>query len=94
MREFKNVGILLKEKRVVAGYTQKEVGDHVSLHSQYVSNWERGLCLPPRDVLKSVVKLLKVKQDEFFEAVMKDQTIEVRNFTAETFESRRKAKSS
>lgn len=45
-------GEFLKEARVEAGVTQKEIADHCGLtRGQFISNIERGACWPPMNVL-------------------------------------------
>mgnify|MGYP000962803213 CR=1 FL=1 len=57
----------LKNKRVHSGLTQGEVATKLGYTSaQFVSNWERGLSLPPITTLKKICSLYKVNQDEMF----------------------------
>ncbi len=50
-----SVGQYLRERREAKGLTQKDLADHLGLTSpQYISNCERGLCLPS---LRALVKL-------------------------------------
>ena len=42
------IAVYLKERRVEAGLTQKAVAEHFGYTTgQFVSNWERGLVMPP-----------------------------------------------
>lgn len=51
-------GPWLKKKREKAGLTQRKVGEELSYTTaQFVSNWERGLILPPFPTLKELSKL-------------------------------------
>ena len=52
-RNFFEFGEYLKEKRVAADLTQKEVAEKIGYSSaQYISNFERGIALPPLSKLK------------------------------------------
>jgi transcriptional regulator with XRE-family HTH domain len=51
-RKYLPVAHMLKLKRFSEGYTQAELAKTMKVHVQYVSNWERGLCLPPPPQLK------------------------------------------
>lgn len=58
MKKFKNAGITLKLYRDKTELTQVEYADKVGCDSQFVSNWERGLCLPPEKVFKKMEREL------------------------------------
>ena len=54
------VGRFLKHYREQAEITQGEVARALSYASpQFVSNWERGLAMPPLSVLPKVARILK-----------------------------------
>ena len=61
----KEFGVFLREKRVKAGLTQKDMSEMCGYDSaQYISNIERGLCpIPP--------KVLKLMSDEYHIPVKK-----------------------
>lgn len=66
----------LREKRVAAGLSQKEVSDHLGYKSaQFVSNWERGLADPPVETLRRIALLYKVPLKEMHELIL-EVTIE------------------
>lgn len=55
------LGLLLKESRVKAGFTQHEIAQKFGYGSaQFISNWERGLSQPPMEVLVELCTLLKI----------------------------------
>jgi transcriptional regulator with XRE-family HTH domain len=58
--KFLNAGVLLKNLREKKKLSQLELADKCGLIAQYVSNWERGQCLPPRHALKSLVAALRM----------------------------------
>jgi transcriptional regulator with XRE-family HTH domain len=53
---FEALGKILRAIREQKGLTQSELANEIKVHSQFVSNWERGLCAPPQH---SFVKLNK-----------------------------------
>ncbi len=65
MAQDKKVGqfvVLLKEKRVAAGFSQRDVSDKLGYSTpQFISNWERGVSLPPLGKLKRLEDLYGVK---------------------------------
>lgn len=62
MSEYTNTGLLLKELRMKKGLTQLELCEKVDpkMHIQYVSNWERGLCMPPKHAYVALAKVLRI----------------------------------
>lgn len=52
----------LREK---AGLTQKQVSIYLGYTTiQLVSNWERGLCMPPRNSIQRLAKLFNVDKKQ------------------------------
>lgn len=73
MTEFKNLGNFLKKKRVGASYTQRELASALgNMNSQFVSNWERGLCAPPSHCFQKLIDLLKINRDSLVEIMLED----------------------
>jgi len=72
---FIKTGEVLRKFRLEAKLTQAELADACkaggnSMHTQFVSNWERGLCLPPNWALKPLAKALKFgpkRRDDFYD---------------------------
>lgn len=65
--------MLLQEARLKKGISQKELGVKLGYKSpQFVSNWERNLCPPPKDQFKDLIKILKINKDELFDAYVCD----------------------
>lgn len=63
-----NVNSFLKQKRIDAGLSQGELASQLGYTSpQFVSNWERGLSLPPKGSMKKVCKILKLDYAAFVE---------------------------
>lgn len=61
----------LKQKRVAAGLSQREVSDKLGYTTpQFVSNWERGVSHPPINAIKKLGELYKISADELFEVTL------------------------
>lgn len=55
------IAVYLKERRVEAGLTQKAVAEHFGYTTgQFVSNWERGLVMPPLSTVKELARLYRL----------------------------------
>jgi|KBSSwiStaDraftv2_1062776.scaffolds.fasta_scaffold3320970_1 transcriptional regulator with XRE-family HTH domain len=76
--QFKNAGQYLKNIREKRKQSQAALGQACgNIHAQFVSNWERGLCMPPKHCLSKLAKALKLRNDEkkeLKEAILKDVT--------------------
>jgi DNA-binding transcriptional regulator YiaG len=71
--EFANLGKYLKEKRVKSKYTQIELAATLgNVHTQFVSNWERGLCAPPSHCFHDLIGILKLNRLDLVEAMLQD----------------------
>ena len=72
---FENAGIVLKAYRKSIRMTQLELSKKSKVHSQFVSNWERGKCLPPVPVMKKIYKSMTEDQRiNFKDAIQQDFT--------------------
>jgi transcriptional regulator with XRE-family HTH domain len=70
----KYVGRFLKTKREKAGLTQQDVAKALHYSTpQFVSNWERGVSLPPLDALPKLAVLFKAQPKEIIEVIEKYQ---------------------
>lgn len=73
MVEFTSLGNFLKQKRVSKGLTQRELAEALgNLNSQFVSNWERGLCAPPGHAFQRLIDLLSINRKELVEVMLVD----------------------
>lgn len=59
------VGSYFRKKRVESGMTQIELSKRLGYStSQFVSNWERGVCMPPLSNMASLCDLLSIPKRE------------------------------
>jgi DNA-binding XRE family transcriptional regulator len=73
-KKYLRVGIFLREGRIRAGLTQREVSDALGYSDQQlVSNIERGLGLPSLRKLKLLVDLLALNPETLLERMFDDQ---------------------
>ncbi|MCB0340932.1 MAG: helix-turn-helix transcriptional regulator [Pseudobdellovibrionaceae bacterium] len=65
------LGDYLREKRLAADLSQKEVAERLGYGSaQFVSNWERGLSSPPLEALKTITDLFKINPQELIDLIL------------------------
>ena len=73
MTEFFELGQYLKEKRVSAGFTQAELASKLGdVHTQFVSNWERGMCAPPNHCFQKLITVLDLNRDKLVKVMLAD----------------------
>jgi transcriptional regulator with XRE-family HTH domain len=61
----------LKLKRIEQGLSQAEVARALGFSSsQFISNWERGMCSPPLNSLQKLTRLLEIKDNEIIKLLM------------------------
>ncbi len=60
------VGILIKNRRLKIGITQKELGDLLGTDKQYVWNIENGRINITLDYLEKIIHVLKCSPQDFF----------------------------
>lgn len=65
MNKQSHAGKMLRKLRLKAGLTQRAISSRFGWSSaQFVSNWERGVSLPPTVVLPELAKILGVTLKE------------------------------
>lgn len=77
MAEFKFTGLTLKVAREKAKLTQKQVATPFDLNPQFVSNWERGTCAPPNNILIDLLGVLKLSRKKLIEAMLQDARVKI-----------------
>ena len=74
-----------------AGYTQTQLANEIgNVHSQFVSNWERGLCAPPSHSLPRLINILKLQPEKLVEVMVADSKIEIEKKIYAKRQTRRK----
>ena len=74
----KKVARYLQSKRKKLNLNQSEVAEQLGYSAQVVSNWERGLCLPPKKCLKKLVQIYRVPRSEFCDLLIQEYSSEVK----------------
>lgn len=70
----KIVGEFLKTMRQKSGLTQQDLATKLSYSTaQFISNWERGISLPPLEVLPKLSNLCKIPPRTLVEALFRYQ---------------------
>lgn len=69
---FNHIAPILKEMRKETGKTQAEFSKKYNVHSQFCSNWERSLCLPPSPEFKRMIRDFPNYKPRILEALLKD----------------------
>ena len=73
MTEFLELGQYLKEKRQSEKLTQSELANKLGdVHTQFVSNWERGLCAPPGHCFSQLIEILNLNRNKLVKVMMND----------------------
>ena len=70
-----NIGIKLKELRVVKGLTQEELADRAELSKGFISQLERNLTSPSIATLTDILQCLGTSLGEFFNAEPEEQIV-------------------
>ena len=71
---FESVGKLLKDARIVQGLSQRDVSLKLGYTSpQFISNIERGLCMPPLKQLKVMIELYELDSHEVAQLIANAQ---------------------
>lgn len=69
----KRIGKYLAAKRVASNLSQAEVAKKLEFDSsQLVSNWERGLCLPPSKRLPTIIRLYNLDRKAVYNLIMSE----------------------
>lgn len=75
----RTVGKFLRERRIKAGLTQMDVASQLEYSTaQFISNWERGISMPPLDTLPKLSGLLKIAPKDIIGVIVSYQEQMVR----------------
>lgn len=70
----KKCGDFLKQSRDAQGLSQRDVSSVLGYNtSQFISNWERGLSLPPIPTLRKLAKIYKIDAEVLFNVILEAQ---------------------
>lgn len=76
MKDFTRTSAILKNYRQRLAMNQEQFGNAFGvngpLHKQFVSNFERAICLPPVPVMKKLLKQKDFPRTDFINALMED----------------------
>ena len=76
--KFEQLGQYLKECRVDKGLTQKALANKLgNIHTQFVCNWERGMCAPPNHCFVNLLQMLKVDRNKIVDIMLEDSRSEI-----------------
>ena len=74
LQELRELGKFLAEQRTRAGLTQRDVARRLGYTTpQFVSNWERGVALPPLSDLPLITSLYNLQPEEVIDRVVELQ---------------------
>ena len=72
------IGLLIYKSRTELNLTQNDIAIKCGMCAQYISNIERGICLPPKAKLPILVKILKLKRYRIEKALTADYLARLR----------------
>jgi transcriptional regulator with XRE-family HTH domain len=80
----RNMGSFLKEIRQKRNITQAELAKKLGYTtSQFVSNWERGLCSPPLDSIVEIANFLAIPKSTIMNLILEQTKVELeKRFTS------------
>ncbi|WII72777.1 helix-turn-helix transcriptional regulator [Bdellovibrio sp. 22V] len=88
-------GDFLKKSREAQNLSQKDVASFFEYNTpQFISNWERGLSLPPVPTIRKLAKLYKISAEKLFELILEEQLFLTEKSLREKFEEDKKRKRS
>lgn len=70
--DFQNLGNYLKERRMALGMTQAKLSKKLKVHTQFVSNWERGQCAPPSQCFQLALDVLEANRAKVVKLMVQD----------------------
>lgn len=70
----KYLGRVIRQYRDKKDWTQTELANTVECHTQFVSNWERGLSTPPMYMLKIIQSELGIPKAKIITVLKKEMS--------------------
>lgn len=86
---FYDLARLFRAKRIEANLTQSDVGRLLGYRSQFIANWERGVCNPPPEAVAKMMHFFKVHEEVVLELI----GIEVRKYWEKVLRTQKGRKS-
>lgn len=78
MKTTNTIGTFLKKKRIENNLTQKDIAVRFELSStQFISNWERGISLPPATYLPTLCQLLNIDPKILIKMILEKTEMEL-----------------
>lgn len=68
-----------REARINKKITQKEVADKMGYNAQFVSNWERGVCIPPIGSVSKLLKIVGASRKDYLDAHLENEKARVQS---------------
>ena len=75
----------LKELRKNAGYTQKEIAEHIGTSQPSYQNWEKGSRKPSRETIQKLADFFKVSTDYDGTPITDNDRMIIKDFLKEYF---------
>lgn len=73
-RKYTNLGEYLQKMRTRANLTQREVSNTLGYSSaQFISNFERGIAVPPLKKLKALIKMYDMPAQAVMELILESE---------------------
>lgn len=72
------LGQFLRKRRIERNLTQTEVAKLLKCRSQFISNWERGDSSPPWRLLKSLIRIYSIPEQEIMTFLLDEQALFIR----------------
>lgn len=79
LRLLESIGIFFRAKRKSCKMTQGQVASHLGVHTQFISNMERGISPFPNAYKKKLLKLYDIDPHEFLDFLMDQQEVYLRS---------------
>ena len=83
-RNYEKLGLYLREMRLKAELSQREVAQALDYSSaQFISNFERGISVPPLPRMKLLVKLYKLNVNTVIDLTFEAERVRIKKILLE-----------